>query len=75
MDIEKSEMVIFGHAPLPWLSHVKNIVIELHNPEAHKRFFSTLEPYNYGILTLGELTICYNITLQASGASLNADRT
>jgi FkbM family methyltransferase len=65
MDIEKSEMVIFGHAPLPWLSCVKNIVIELHNPEAHKRFFRALQPCKYKQMISGELTICYSITLQA----------
>jgi FkbM family methyltransferase len=61
LDIEKSELVIFNDTALPWLAHVKNIVIELHSAEASKRFFRAMEPYVYDHLTSGELTICRNI--------------
>lgn len=61
IDIEKAELEIFRDAALPWLAHVKNIVIELHDAEARKRFFRALEPYHYEHLSSGELTICLNI--------------
>ena len=61
LDVEKAELVIFNDSNLSWISKVKNIVIELHNDEASKRFFRAMEPYTYERLRSGELTICRNI--------------
>ncbi|RXG91471.1 FkbM family methyltransferase [Bradyrhizobium vignae] len=66
LDIEKSELVIFDNAALPWLERVKNIVIELHSSEASERFFRAMEPYVYDCGTSGELTICRNIKPRAA---------
>ncbi len=71
LDIEKAEMVIFDDPHLPWIKHVKNIVIELHNEEASRRFFRAMESYSYDHLTSGELTICRNIKPRKSEEAVN----
>ena len=61
LDIEKAEMVVFNDPHLPWIKHVRNIAIELHNEEAARKFRRAMEPYTYDSLTFGEVAICRNI--------------
>jgi FkbM family methyltransferase len=47
LDVEGAESEIFVANAKEWLPSVANIVVELHNPECHERFFSAMEPFQY----------------------------
>jgi FkbM family methyltransferase len=66
IDIERSELSVFGHPHTAWLSKVRNIVIELHDEQCEAVFFKALEPYEYDLSRSGELTFCKNIRLRAA---------
>lgn len=61
VDIERSEAVLFAEHYEEWLSHTKNIAIELHDQECEAIFYRALTSCQYDVQTSGELTICMNI--------------
>lgn len=61
IDIEGSEKIVFSAAELPWLAKVRNMVIELHDPDCETTFFRALEGYAYTRSASGELTVCKDI--------------
>ncbi len=66
IDIERSEIELFGSKAETWLPKVRNICIELHGPDCSEVFFRALEPFDYDLSTSGELTICRNLTLRSA---------
>jgi FkbM family methyltransferase len=73
VDIEWSELAVFGDADASWLSHIRNIAIELHDAECESVFFRALEPYHYDLSRCGELTFCRNIHLRPARVGGAAD--
>jgi len=68
VDIERSELVIFGGTAKKWLPRVRNICIELHGPDCEETFFNALAGFDYELGHSGELTICRNVrSKNASG--------
>jgi len=61
VDIEKSEIELFGPSCADWLPRVKNICIELHGPDCDEVFFHALQGYDYKLSHSGELTFCQNL--------------
>ena len=61
IDIERSEIMVFGHGTEAWLPRVRNITIELHDEQCETIFTKALEPYRYIASKLGELTFCQDI--------------
>jgi FkbM family methyltransferase len=61
IDIERSEIELFGNAAERWLPSVRNIAIELHDQACEDVFFRALAPYRYDQSRSGELTILRNI--------------
>lgn len=66
VDIERSEIELFGRNVGGWLPRVRNICIELHGPDCREAFFRALAGYEYALESWLELTICRN--LRRSGA-------
>ena len=62
VDIEGSEIELFGDIAETWLPRVRNIVIELHGRECRDAFFTRMSGYSYDLDEIGELTLCRNIT-------------
>lgn len=67
VDIERSELVVFGETAGHWLHRVRNICIELHGQDCRETFFNSLAGFNYELEYSGELTICKNIRTRAAG--------
>lgn len=65
VDIEGSEVSLFGPGAAAWLPSVANIAVELHGPECERVFFAALEGYDYALARSGELTICRNLRRRA----------
>lgn len=61
VDIEGSEIEVFGKNFEQWLKKVKNLVIELHGSDCEKIFFTALSNYDYELLYAGELVVCKNL--------------
>jgi FkbM family methyltransferase len=61
VDIEGSELALFGSSSSAWLPLVRNICIELHGPGCERAFFDAMRGYSYDLDRSGELTICRNI--------------
>jgi hypothetical protein len=61
VDIERSEMQVFGAESKSWLGDVRNICIELHGPDCSDSFFRALKDFHYDLERSGELTICQNL--------------
>jgi FkbM family methyltransferase len=61
VDIERSELEIFGDNSSSWLPKVENICIELHGADCRNAFFRALEDIEYNLEISGELTICRNL--------------
>lgn len=61
IDIEGSELELFGAAADAWLPRVRNIAIELHGPACRDAFFARMSGYSYDLGEAGELTICRDI--------------
>jgi FkbM family methyltransferase len=68
VDIEGSEISVFGPESSSWLPRVRNICIELHGPKCDEVFFHALEDYDYELGHSGELTICSNLRLKGPAA-------
>jgi FkbM family methyltransferase len=61
IDIERSESVLFSSSSELWLPYVRNLVIELHDEECSRVFFSALARYDYRLLSRGDLTYCLDL--------------
>lgn len=61
VDIERSEIALFGSNTEAWLGRVRNIAIELHDNECCRVFQEALSSYNFGVQHSGELTIIRNL--------------
>lgn len=61
LDIERSELALFSSSPELWLPRVRNLVIELHDEECSRAFFSALERYDYRLSSRGDLTYCLDL--------------
>jgi FkbM family methyltransferase len=61
VDIERSELAVFGESSASWLHRVRNICIELHGKDCEEVFFAALKGFEYELEYSGELTICRNL--------------
>jgi FkbM family methyltransferase len=61
VDIEGSEIDLFGPQSLAWLPKVRNICIELHGPGCEDVFFHAVRGFDYQLVRFGELTVCKNL--------------
>jgi hypothetical protein len=61
VDIEGSEVNVFGPESSSWLHKVSNICIELHGPHCEEVFFHALRDFEYELSHSGELTVCSNL--------------
>jgi FkbM family methyltransferase len=61
IDIERSELDLFGSNTSAWLPAVANICIELHGADCEKVFFDALRDFDYDLDRSEELTICRNL--------------
>jgi FkbM family methyltransferase len=59
IDIEGAEKVVFG-VPCPWLRHVDNLVIELHNRECEAIFYRAIADAGFAVSKWkgAQLTVC-----------------
>ena len=61
VDIERSELQVFGRSSSSWLPRVRNICIELHGEDCKCVFFEALKEFEYDLECSGELTITKNL--------------
>lgn len=61
VDIEGSELEVFGNEAAGWLKSVRNIAIELHTPECERVFRQALDGFQFTEVLSGELVVCSNI--------------
>lgn len=61
VDIERSELDLFGNHSSSWLRAIGNICIELHGADCEKVFFEALRGFDYSLRRSGELTVCLNL--------------
>jgi FkbM family methyltransferase len=61
VDIEGSEIDVFGPQSSAWLPKVRNICIELHGPRCEEVFFHAVREFDYQLVRFGELTVCKNL--------------
>jgi FkbM family methyltransferase len=61
VDIEGSEVHLFGSNFSSWLPKVRNICIELHGADCREVFFAALRNFDYELGFSGDLTICRNL--------------
>ncbi len=71
IDIERSELAVFGDSSKVWLPKIRNICIELHGEDCDRVFFGALKEFDYDLSRSGELTICRNLRLRKP--ALHAD--
>ncbi|MGA2325279.1 MAG: FkbM family methyltransferase [Bryobacteraceae bacterium] len=71
VDIERSELALFGRNAHTWLARVDNICIELHGSECREVFFRALAGYDYELDSSPQLTICRNLRLKARSSRVN----
>ena len=65
VDIERTEMELFGRGTEHWLDRVDNLVIELHGPDCGKVFFEAVQGKDYELSRRGELTILEGLRARA----------
>lgn len=58
MDIERSEIEVFGPSSQAWIPKCDKIAIELHDDECEKTFFGAIDGHCFSVRRSGELTIC-----------------
>ena len=58
VDIERAEIEVFGPSSRSWIPLCDTIVIELHDAECERVFFSAIAGEGFSISRAGELTIC-----------------
>lgn len=73
VDIERSELGVFGANSSWWLPKVRNICIELHGADCREVFLRALEDFEYAIGSSGELTICRNLRRKTTAAQSAPD--
>src|ERR1039458_7910 len=61
VDIERSELNVFGANSSSWLPKVRNICIELHGADCREVFLHALRDFEYDLGCSGELTVCRNL--------------
>ena len=61
VDIERSELEVFGPTSSQWLHQVRNICIELHGDDCTEVFYNALEGFTYDSEHSGELSICRSL--------------
>jgi FkbM family methyltransferase len=61
LDVEGSELEIFGPGAGEWLPFVRNIVIELHGQDCFDRFFGALDGYDYDLSSHDQVYSCMNL--------------
>ena len=61
IDIERSELKIFGDSAQAWLPKVRNICIEFHGTDCENAFFNALQSFEFDLMRSNELTICRNL--------------
>lgn len=61
IDIERSELELFGAGSRLWLEKVRNLCIELHGLDCERVFFKAVSDFEYDLSTHAELTICKSI--------------
>jgi FkbM family methyltransferase len=61
VDIEGSEVNVFGPDSASWLPKVRNICIELHGAHCEEVFFRALQGFDYELSRSGELTVCSDL--------------
>jgi FkbM family methyltransferase len=61
VDIERSELAVFGETAKKWLPKIRNICIELHGRDCKEVFFNALADFDFEASVSGELSICRNI--------------
>jgi FkbM family methyltransferase len=64
IDIERSEIELFSRNTENWLSHVRNLCIELHGPDCEAVFYRALSDYSYNLSHTGELTVCSDLRIR-----------
>jgi FkbM family methyltransferase len=64
VDIERSELAVFGENARQWLPRVRNICIELHGEDCKDIFFHAMADFDYKLEYYDLLTICTNIRLK-----------
>ena len=74
VDIERSELEIFGDSSSSWLSKVSNICIELHGPDCREVFLDALKDFDYDLGSSGELTVSWNLQRKATSDRLVPDQ-
>ena len=74
VDIERSELEVFGATSSSWLSNVRNICIELHGADCSEVFFRALHDFDYDMARSGELTLCLNLRPKTRGAVAGSPR-
>jgi FkbM family methyltransferase len=71
VDIERSELELFGRNAHTWLPRVDNICIELHGRDCREVFFRALDGYEYDLESSSHLTICRDLRLKAYPVAVN----
>ena len=71
VDIERSELELFGRNAHTWLPRVDNICIELHGSDCREAFFRALAGYDYDLDSSPQLTICRNLRPKAQSSQVN----
>ena len=66
IDIERSELEIFGGSSSSWLPRVRNICIELHGADCEKVFWDALKDFEYDLGSSGDLTFCRKLQRKTS---------
>lgn len=61
IDIERSELELFGHNSSAWLPKVRNICIELHGEDCTDTYLNALQDFECDFQNSGELTISRNL--------------
>jgi FkbM family methyltransferase len=75
IDIEGSELEIFGDNSSSWLSKVRNICIELHGTDCKEVFLHALKDFEYDLRSSEELTIAANLRPKTRSVRLAPDQT
>ena len=68
VDVERSELEIFGDTSSSWLPRVRNICIELHGADCREVFLRALKDFEYDLGVSGELTLCRNLDHKRTSA-------
>jgi hypothetical protein len=62
MDVERSELEVFSHADLGWLSKIRLMAIELHDAKCHAAYQEALSRIPHRTRAAGEVTMTEFLT-------------